>query len=163
MALGSTTFTALGGAVNDLFAADALRFKAKGSRIEAQEYDLARQLALENAQFAKTSTELKQFQTQRTIYQTLGQQRADVASSGFAASGSALDIMRSSAEQGALTKAVVGQQGLIEEAGYKEQADSYSLMAQAARMAADADENAAKGSTWSAIFKGVGAVASVFA
>lgn len=162
MALGSATFTAAGGAVSDLFSADALRTKAKGSRIEAQEYDLASELALRNEQFAKTSTELKQYQTQRSIYSTLGQQQADVASSGFAASGSALDIMRDSAAQGALTKEVVGQQGLIEEAGYREQAQSYQLMASASRMAADADEHAATGAQWSAVFKGAAAVASLF-
>lgn len=161
MALGPAFFTGVGGAVQDLFAADALRTRATGQRIEAQEYDLARTLALQNEQFAKTSTAIKEFQTTRNIETVLGQQRADVAGSGFAASGSALDIMRDSASQGALTKAVVGQQGLIEEAGYREQADSFALMSQASRLSADASEHAATGATWSSIFKGVGAVASL--
>ena len=38
--------------------------------------------------------------------------------------GSALDILRSSAQQGSITKAVAGQQGLIEEAGFEEQGQS---------------------------------------
>jgi hypothetical protein len=42
---------------------------------------------------------------------------AQVAGDGFAASGSALDILRSSAAQGAIAKAVTGYQGLITEAG----------------------------------------------
>lgn len=162
MAFGAGTINSIGGAVSDLFSADALRTKAKGSRIEAQEYDLAGDLALRNKQFAETSTEIKEMQTQRGINQTLGQQAADVASSGFEASGSALDLLRDSASQGALHKAVVGQQGLIEEAGYEEQSKSYTLMASASRMAADADEKAARGATITAGFKAAAAVASIF-
>jgi hypothetical protein len=162
MALGASTFGNIGGAVSDLFSADAYRTRAQGNRIQAQEYDLASGLASQNAQFTETSTAIKQFQEQRTINQTLGQQQADVASSGFAASGSALDLLRDSASQGALHKAVLGQQGLIEEAGYKEQAQSYNLMSQSARMAADADEKAATGATWAAGLKGAAAVASLF-
>jgi hypothetical protein len=51
---------------------------------------------------------------------------------------------------------------LIEEAGYKEQASSYQLKASASRMAADADDKAASGSTWSAWLKGAAAVGSLF-
>jgi hypothetical protein len=47
---------------------------------------------------------------------TLGGQEADVAGAGFSEGGSALDLLRSSASQGALTHAVLGQQGLITEA-----------------------------------------------
>lgn len=162
MALGAGTFNALGGAVSDLFAAQGLRTKAKGSRIEAQEYDLASNLALQNEQFTKTSTAIKDAQAQRGIYQTLGQQQADVAGSGFAESGSALDLLRDSASQGALNKAVLNQQGQIEEAGYEEQSKSYQLMASASRMAADADEKAAGGADWAAALKGAAAVASLF-
>lgn len=162
MALGSNFFTGLGGAAQDLFSSGAYKTKAAGSRIEAQEYDLAAQLALQNEQFAKTSTELKTYQAQRSIYGVLGQQQADVASSGFAASGSALDLMRDSASQGALHKAVIGQQGLIEEAGFREQAQSFQLMASASRMAAEQDEKAAEFAPWSAAFKTASAVASLF-
>jgi hypothetical protein len=42
---------------------------------------------------------------------------AQVAGDGFAASGGALDILRSSAAQGTIAKAVTGYQGLITEAG----------------------------------------------
>lgn len=161
MALGSSTFTALGGAVSDLFAADAYRTRAAGNRIQSEEYDLAKELSLQNAQFTKTSTEIKEFQAQRGIETTLGQQAADVAASGFEASGSALDLLRDSASQGALHKAVLGQQGLIEETSYKEQAKSYGLMSESALMAAAADEHAATGATWSAAFKAASAVGSL--
>src|SRR6185369_6701768 len=81
--------------------------------------------------------------------------------------------------QGALSKAVLGQQGLITEAGYKEQADSFKVMSDAARMAAagefsiadqtdqlakdteDASETSAFGKFVSGAFKAAAAVASV--
>jgi len=160
--LSGGTFNSLAGAASDLFAVDAYKAKAEGNRLEAQEYDLASALATQNAQFTETSTAIQTAQQQRQVYQAMGAQRAGVASSGFASSGSALDLMRDSAAQGSLTKAVMGQQGLIEEAGYKEQAQSYQLMAQGARLAADANEDAASASQITGIIKGAGAVASLF-
>jgi hypothetical protein len=159
LALGA--FQQFGGAVADLFAADGLRAKARGGRMEAGAYDRAAELALQNEQFTKTSTEIKEAQTQRGIYMTLGQQSADVASSGFEASGSSLDLLRDSAAQGALHKAVIGQQGLIDEAGFRQQADSYRMMAGAARMAADANDDAAYGADIGAVIKGFAGMAGL--
>lgn len=177
MAFGAGTISSIGGAVNDLFAADAdrskasgLRLKAQGDALEGENYDLASDLALKNEEFAKTSTEIKQAQLDRSIYQTTGGIKADVAGAGFAESGSSLDILRDSASQGALTKAVAGQQGLIQEAGYDEQAQSYQNLSKAAALAqqgdldaADAADKAAEGAGWSAAIKGVAAVASIVA
>lgn len=162
MALGSGTFSAAGGAVSDLFAADADRTKAAGNRIQAQEYDLAGALSLQNEQFTETSTAIKQQQQQRSFEDITGKESAAVGASGFEASGSALDLLRDSASQGALAKETIGQQGLIDEASYKEQAQSYALMSSSARMAADAQDKAATGADISAGIKGVAAVASLF-
>jgi hypothetical protein len=73
-------------------------------------------------------------------------------------SGSSLDLMRDSASQGALTHAVLGQQGLITEAGYAEQATSYEMMSQAAQQAGFAEGNA---STFADVMGSINAVASV--
>jgi hypothetical protein len=54
------------------------------------------------------------------------------------------------------------RRGLIEEAGYEQQAKSYALMAQASRMSADAEDKAAQGSTITSIVKGAAGVASLF-
>jgi hypothetical protein len=168
MALSSSTFTAAGGAVSDLFAgfaattqaglkakglnlqaagirlnAEGLRIKASGDRAEGQEYDLASGLAAQNEKFAETSTAITQAQQERNTTMQIGGQRADIAGAGFAESGSALDILADSARQGALSKAVLGQQGLITEAGYQEQADSYTLMANTARTTAAGEEDIA--------------------
>jgi hypothetical protein len=42
---------------------------------QAQTYDLARQLSLQNAQFTETSTAIKQAQQQRGLGMVFGQQR----------------------------------------------------------------------------------------
>jgi hypothetical protein len=161
VALGAATFTDLGGAVSDLFAASGDRAKAAGDRAEQQNYLLAEGLANQNEKFTETSTAIKQAQETRSLTQTIGGQQADVAGAGFAESGSALDLLRDSASQGALMKAVTGEQGLITEAGYKEQAASYANMANAAGMAADAEENAATGATITGAIKGVAALATL--
>lgn len=162
MAFGTGTISSFGGAVQDLFSADAHRSKAKGLRIEADSYDRSSAFAMQSARFTETSTEIKQAQLDRDIYKTLGGQAADVAGAGFAASGTALDLLRDSASQGALTKAVGSLQGLITEEGYEVQAKNYTAMGAAARLAADAEDNAADGAMWSSAFKGAAAITSIF-
>lgn len=176
MAFGVGTVNSISGAVADLFNADAHkanaqahRYKAQGQRIEAGNYDRSSDFSEQNAMFTETSTAIKRAQTDRDLYKTLGGQQSDIAGAGFANTGTALDLMRDSAAQGALTKAVGAQQGLITEEGYQVQAKNYIAMGEAARLAASAEdaaaaaeEHAAKGSQISSIFKGVAAIASVF-
>lgn len=162
MAIGSATFTDLSGAASDLFSIDAHHAKAQGDLLEAQNYDLASALATQNEKFTETSTAIKQAQIDRENYKMIGGQEADVAGAGFAESGSALDLLRDSASQGALTKAVGEQQGLITEAGYTEQAQSYQTMSQAAHVAADAENQAADIAPFTAALKGAAAVATLF-
>jgi hypothetical protein len=193
----SSTFTNLGGAVSDLFAgfgaatqanlkaqglnlnAQGLRLKAQGDIAEGQEYGLASDLATTNEAYTATSTQIQEAQLARSTTMQIGGQKADIAGAGFAESGSALDILRDSASQGALAKATLGQQGLITEAGYKEQADSYTLMQNAANTTAAGEESIADqtdalaaqtksagtmaeiGDFVSGALKGVAAVASV--
>ncbi len=162
MAFGSATFTNLSGAVGDLFAAQGHKIKAEGNRVEAENYDLASQFSLQNVEFTKTSTAIKTSQLERENIKMLGGISADVAGAGFAASGSALDILRESAAQGALTKSVGEFQGLITEAGYEQQAKSYQNMAKAARMAAEAEDTAATGSQITGALKGIASIATLF-
>jgi hypothetical protein len=161
MPFGNATFTDLGTAVSDIFAAKGDELKAEGARFEQSSYLSAADLARQNEQFTEMSTAIKQSQADRNLYQALGTTKADVAGAGFAASGSALDILRESASQGAMTKAVLGEQGLITEAGYQEQAQSYTDMANAAGVAIDADKLAAKGADIAAVFSFAAAGASL--
>lgn len=171
MAFGQSTFSDISGAVSDIFQGQAtaagLRLKAEGDLAEAKNYDLASALADQNEKFTETSTSIKESQADRNLYMTIGGQKADVAAGGFAASGSSLDLLRSSASQGALNRAVLGEQGLITEAGYKEQADSYTNMSQAARQAAAEEQSMAdkaeSNSYITGAIKGVAAIATLFA
>jgi hypothetical protein len=161
MALSNATFSDLGGAVSDLFAASGARTKAQGDLIEAQNYGLAAALAGQNVEFEKVSTNVKEAQADREIFQTTSSAQANEASSGFAEAGSAIDILRDSASQGALQKAVLGQQGLIQEAAYTEQQQSYLNMQTAANMAASAENNNAFGLDIASGLKAVAAVATL--
>lgn len=125
------------GAEGTRLSAESLRIKARSDITEAGTYDLAAGLARQNKAFTETSTAIKSAQQDRDLFKAMGATRADVAGAGFAESGSALDILRDSASQGALAKAVLGQQGLITEAGYEEQAKSYETMSKAGRAAAE--------------------------
>ena len=170
MAFGNATFTDVSGAVSDLFQGQAtasqLRLKAAGDISEAQNFDLASGLAKQNEQFTEQSTAIKEVQQQRQNYLQIGTQTADIAGSGMQLSGSGLDILRSSAQQGALTKQVIGAQGLITEAGYNEQAAAYTNMSKAAQFAAEQENEmagqAVQNSQITAGIKGAAAIATLF-
>ncbi len=131
--------SAAGAAVSDIFAGFAAQSKAKGDLLEQQNYQKANLYAQQEAQFTAMSTRIQEMQESREISKSLGQTTADVAGAGFATAGSAIDLLRESAAQGALTKQVTQVQGNITEAGYKEQAESYANMATAAGEAASAE------------------------
>lgn len=156
--LSGATFADFGGAASDIFAGFGDQAKAQGDFAEAGEYTLASQLATQNEKFTETSTAIKEAQQTREQTQAIGGQQADVAGAGFASSGSSLDLLRDSASQGALTHAVLGQQGLITEAGYTEQAKSYTDMATAATNAGNAANDA---STFADITGGIKAIAGI--
>lgn len=145
MAISQAGVSGIAGGVSDLFAAYGDKLKAQGDRLEGQNYDLAAQYALKEEHYTELSTGIKEMQQTRENTQALGATTADVAGAGFAASGSAMDLLRDSASQGALAKQVLGQQGLIQEEGYKEQAQSYENMSAAAGIAAKAEDSAALG------------------
>lgn len=175
MAIGAGTLTSASGAVSDLFAmsadrtkAQGLRIKAQGDALEGQNYDMAAALAKQNAQFTEASTAIKEAQQQRESTMAIGGQRADVAGAGLAESGSAMYLLRDSASQAALTHQVLGQQGLMSEEGYQEQAQSFQNLSKAAsfavqgdNLAADAADTAATGAGITGILKGITAVASI--
>lgn len=211
MAIGSDTFRDIGGAVSDIFggfaadtssdlkakglsiqaqgtrlSAQSLLLKAQGDLSEAEQYDLAQQLAQQNAAYTRASTAISAAQQDRQITMTIGGQRAAVAGAGLASSGTALDLLRDSASQGALARATLQTQGSITEAGFNEQAKSYAVMSAAARTTAAgkqqiagqtqdiatqqeqlardtraAGQQAATGDFISAALKGVAAVASI--
>lgn len=121
----------IGGAVSDLFG-------SSGDTASAASYTDAATIAGQNAAIAKSSAALTQTQLSRQIYQTIGTQVAQVGGAGFKESGSALSLLASSASQGAISKSVAEDQGLITENSYAEQQGIFTGMANAAKSAGTA-------------------------
>jgi hypothetical protein len=121
----------IGGAVSDLFAGFGDIYKNQGLQAEQQQYEMAAQLAEQEAHYTKVSGAIQESQSNRDLYLSMGRTQGEVAGAGFAASGSALDILRSSAQQGALKSAAIGQQTNIQVQSLEEQAASYTSMANA--------------------------------
>ncbi len=143
----ATAITDIGGAVSQLFG-------ARAATASASSYDTAASIAEQNAQLTQEATAIKETQASRQIYQTVGAQKAAVGGAGFAESGSALDLLRSSASQGALTKAILANQGAITENAYAEQAGMFRGMAEAAG-------TSAKGQNIGALLQGAGGLISL--
>lgn len=169
--VSDSAFTEAGTAVSDVFAAygtaNQEKISALGLQTEATDYTDAAVLAKQNQEFTAASTAIQQSQTTRQVTQAMGRTAASVAGAGFANSGSALDIMASNAQQGALSKAVLGQQGLMTEAGYSEEATQYTNMATAATQTAGMEASAAKtaetGDIIGGVLKGAAAIAGLVA
>jgi len=146
MAYGPSNASAAGAGVSDIFAGFGDEAKAGIAKEEAGEYTLAENLAEQNAQITAGSTAIKQAQEARGISMAMGRTEAGEAGAGFAEKGSALYLLRMNAQQGSITQSVAERQGLVQQAAYTEQAESYSMMASAANSAASADKTAAIGS-----------------
>lgn len=123
-------------AAGDLFSGI---FSGIGQFEAAAAYGNAARYADQSAKLTHTSTIIQEAQKQREIYGVLGGQRADIAAGGAMASGSALDIIRSSAQQASLSKQLIAHQGLITELGFKAQKSAYEAQQTAAEMAGYGD------------------------
>ena len=84
-----------------------------------------------NAAIVGNSTALKVMQQGRKAYQILGGQRADIAGAGLAASGSALDVIRSSARDASVDKSLIQMQGQMDVNALLGQATAYDKAAEA--------------------------------
>jgi hypothetical protein len=146
VAYGSQNIGAAGAGVSDIFAGFGDIAKMKADELEQGQYQQAAEFAGQEAQYTQMSTAIKEAQENREIVQAQGKTSAEVAGAGFAASGSALDIMRSNAQQGALQQAVTSEQGQITTQGYIEQQNSFNTMATIAGNAAKSANLASIGS-----------------
>ncbi len=157
--LSSSTFGLAGGAASDIFGAYGTGLKAKGNELEAENYREASKFATLEAQIQHSTTAVQESQAQRQAIQGIGMASASIAGAGFGSGGSAGDILRSSAQQGALHSAVVEQTGQVQEIGFEEQAKSYENMAKAADLAAQSQKAAGIGGYVMGGIKLAGAIA----
>lgn len=118
----------IGGAVDSLFGGLGQLQAAKGYKKAAAFSDLS-------ANISQQATQIQAFQAERDVYRTIGGAKADFGGAGLSMSGGALDVIRDSAQQGALTKQLIQAQGAITTAGYEAEAESYRSMATAAKTA----------------------------
>lgn len=137
-----------GGAVSDLFG-------SAGSSQAASSYSKAAQIAQTNEALTLRSTAVQEQQEDIQTYKVLGTESADVAGAGFTQGGSAGDLMRSSANQAALSKQLIENQGQITAQGYAEQANAYEGQASAA-------QTQSKGQAAGGILGAISGIASIF-
>lgn len=135
-----------GGAASSLFAGFGQQASMAGDMAASASYSEAAKYAFENAQYEKISTSLKETGLNRQILMAEGKTSAEVAGAGFTQGGSAGDIMRSGASQGALAKSTLAIQGAINYNSRYAQGVAYDAQASAAASAAAAAGNASFGS-----------------
>lgn len=117
----------IGGAVGDLFG-------AAGSLDAAGAYTKAEQIAKTNEQLTLTSGQIQEQQLGIKTFQSEGAEKAETAGAGFStASGSAGDLLRSSAEQASLSKQLLNVQTQVTAGGFAQQASAYAGQAAAAQ------------------------------
>lgn len=132
--------------------ANAFNISAAGDTTEAGNYDTAAAIATQNAGLEIVSGQLQQFQNLRQLTSILGQQASGIAAGGLSASGSALDLARSSLQRGLLQGQVLGTNANLAAGGYYAQAAADTAQATAARTAAStASANASTASKLSDI------------
>lgn len=140
-------FSSLGGAISSLFGAG-------GDMAMKRAYRSAATYTGEMENVSSSATALEQTMVSRQALKTIGAQQSQYASAGMASSGSALDVLRSSEQQAALSHQVLQTQGEINTLGYETQKAMYKANASAAGAAA-------QGSYISGAMQMVGAIAQM--
>lgn len=163
-------FKGFGSALNDFGAAASLfgssaasSASVPGYLAEASGYDTASATAISSGRLTGVATDIQKAQTQRQIFQVIGGARADVAGAGLAEKGSALDVIRSSREQGELQLRMIDTQGSIQQGAFAQQAAAYNAEASAARGNAAGAQASATASKTGGFLKTVGAIAGIAA
>jgi hypothetical protein len=118
--------------------AAASDIQAAGYLQETAAYNTVGGIASNNAVVAGVAGDIKNLQQQRAVRQTIGSQRADIASAGFTNAGSSIDIFRDSVSQGALTHQLNMVQTTQTQGGYLEEGAAAQAEAAGATMASNA-------------------------
>ena len=132
-------------AIGDIFGFLGQEDIARGDKEAASLYGEAATLEHQNVEAEQAATSIRTTQIKRQNYQQLGGIQSQVAGGGFALSGSAQDIMRSSQEQGSLKIQSAQTQGALQEQGYNIAATGYNAEAAQASAAGKAAQMSAFG------------------
>lgn len=99
----------------------------------ASAYEKTAKFAKQNVKLTQEKTGIDLLRQNRRAYQILGGARADAASNGLKASGSVLDLIRSSAAEAALDSALIQKTGAIEETNWRMKAAEAKAAAKGAK------------------------------
>ena len=151
-----------GSAVSQLFGAEGAGAVQQGDLAAAAGYEKAMKIAFTNAHLSTISGNILNAQLGRKINMATGKVESQVAASGFTQGGSAGDVLRMSAMEGGLAKAVQSVNNELKTNSYRQQGEAFA--AQAAQMqGAAAQAGAAKGGgMFGAAFSAVGGLFSLF-
>jgi hypothetical protein len=109
---------------------------AAGDLQEAGAYGTAAGIATANSRLALIGGDIEQAQEGIKLGQTIGSQRAAVSAGGFANSGTALNLLRSSTQQGHIQQQITGVNAELQSGGFQEQAAAAGAEGSAASAAA---------------------------
>ncbi len=127
--------------------ARATATQAEGYQREIEAYRTVGSIAEQNATYEGISGNIKQLQAGRAVQRTLGKQRAQTASAGFANAAGSLDILRSSMQEGYLQDQLIRSQTAIAQGGYFQEAAAAEASGAGAQLASDAALELSRGYT----------------
>ncbi len=119
--------------------------QAEGYQREAAAYGTVGAIAENNATYEGIAGNIRQLQAARSVQRTIGRQRAQTASAGFASVAGSLDIMRASMQEGYLQDQLIRSQTSINQGGYFQQRDAAQASGEGARLASDAAMELSRG------------------
>jgi hypothetical protein len=157
-------FSYAGNAASDLFSGFATyegdETKAEGLETEATNDTAAAALATQDAEVASENLGVQEYQEERALSKAQGTTESEYAAGGFQTSGTAVDVLRSNAQEGAMQEAVTNIQGQSTIEGYQEQATAYENLASYASSAAGKEKELG---VVGAVGAGVGAALNIAA
>lgn len=147
--LNSTVSNILG--LSETTASDTAQSKASAASVtgynaETTAYGQVGTIAASNAALSKAAGDVTDYQDQLKALITIGEQKAAVAANGFRASGSNLDLLRSSLQQGYLKHQLDETQTSLNIGGYL--AEGAAAKAEGAAATAAADSATALGAAY---------------
>lgn len=120
----------IGGVFSDLGQAASSQMTAAGETAASAGFGQAAGFAFNNYQQTEAAGKLQLLQEQRSLYQVGGQQQAQAGAQGIKMEGSAANIMRNSAQQGAVAQQLTSSQTNINAAAFlaQMQADNQEMV-----------------------------------
>jgi hypothetical protein len=160
-------FSAGFGAISSLFGGisgqKGQEAAAKGSDAAAAAFHTGAEIAGQNVELEKMSTDVQGIQAERKVVKTIGSMQAGLEGAGVVAtSGTGIDLLRDSTAQGHLTSQMIGVQGEINANAFRQQQAGLEGQAAQAEATAAAQRAAGKSDMFGGILGAVGKIGGLF-